>query len=780
MKNFLLIILLFVFSNYNYSQVFKWSQLPNSPVPDTTSLRFEDIYFSDANTGWIAMYTGAVYKTTNGGNTWSNTFTASNYPFAKYRSLGFFNSQFGLLGTLNSVFPLMRTTNGGLNWTNVTNIPNPVPYGICGISIVNEDIAYGVGRYAAPANVIKTTDRGATWSSITMDGSLVRSLVDCYFWSPDSGIVVGGFNTSGYQNGNAVVLKTVDGGITWQRKYISSRTGEWCWKISFVSKTTGYVSIERHSGFAYILKTTNTGETWTEIPFMTYDEEGIGFINENTGWIGGWSGPTYETTNGGSTWTQADWGYYVNRFRFINDTLAYSVGARVYKYLRDTNFLPLARFAAIGDYGYDGPNELAVANLVKSWNPDFVITLGNNNYENGEQSTIDVNIGQHYSQFIHPYYGSFGSGDTVNRYFPSLGNRDWLTAGAAPYLDYFTLPGNERYYDFIRGNVHFFVIDSDGNEPDGIDSSSVQAQWLKTQLAESTETFNIVYFHHPPYSSGTLYGSQLTMRWPFKDWGASAVLSGHEDNYERLLINQLPYFVNGLGGKGINSFTTPPISGSQARYNGNYGAMLVEAYEKYMIFKFYNITNNQIDYYKLLPSSKQITLNCLIQGYYSVETNSTRGDLISVYLHNGESPYNILDSAKGFLSQFGQSVMSFANMQNGKEVYLAVKHRNSLETWSSHKLKFSANKMFYDFTTSDTTAYGNNLVLKGTKYCIYSGDVNQDGIIDAGDQSEIENSVITGNTGNIQFDITGDFYVDASDLSLIGNNVEITPFLQKP
>ena len=123
----------------------------------------------------------------------------------------------------------------------------------------------------------------------------------------------------------------------------------------------------------------------------------------------------------------------------------------------------LVRFAAIGDFGKAGTNELNVSNLVKGWNPEFIITLGDNNYELGEQSTIDINIGYYYQEFIYPYTGIYGTGDTVNRFFPSLGNHDWYTSQAAAYLSYFTLPGNERYYDFVKGNVHFFSHDIDPN-----------------------------------------------------------------------------------------------------------------------------------------------------------------------------------------------------------------------------------------------------------------------------------------------------------------------------
>jgi hypothetical protein len=77
------------------------------------------------------------------------------------------------------------------------------------------------------------------------------------------------------------------------------------------------------------------------------------------------------------------------------------------------------------------------------------------------------------------------------------------------------------------------------------------------------------------------------------------VLSGHEHNYERLNIGSLTYFVNGLGGKSIYSFDTVIQSGSQVRYNGNYGAQLVTAYSDSINFKFYNINSSLIDSYTI-------------------------------------------------------------------------------------------------------------------------------------------------------------------------------------
>jgi tartrate-resistant acid phosphatase type 5 len=259
--------------------------------------------------------------------------------------------------------------------------------------------------------------------------------------------------------------------------------------------------------------------------------------------------------------------------------------------------VPPTRFAVIGDYGAISAPERDVANLVKSWNPDFIVTVGDNNYPSGSASTIDRAIGQYFHDYIYPYHGEFGEGATENRFFPTLGNHDWLTKDAQPYLDYFSLPNNERYYDFVWGPVHFFMLDSDSNEPDGVSSSSAQAEWTKAQMASSTSPWDLVVFHHAPYSSG-LHGSTTWMRWPFQEWGASAVLSGHDHTYERLEENGIPYFVDGVGGGAIYNFTEVE-AGSQVRYNSDYGAILVTADPKSLTFQFINRKGEQIDTYSL-------------------------------------------------------------------------------------------------------------------------------------------------------------------------------------
>ncbi len=253
------------------------------------------------------------------------------------------------------------------------------------------------------------------------------------------------------------------------------------------------------------------------------------------------------------------------------------------------------RFAVIGDFGQGEQGEADVAALVKSWQPEFIITTGDNNYPSGAAETIDQNIGQFYHEFIYPYKGSYGEGADRLRFFPILGNHDWDTNRAEAYFDYFELPGNERYYDFVWEPVHFFALSADSREPDGVSAGSIQAMWLKEVMSISSSPWKIVYMHQPPYSSGPR-GPVTWMRWPFQEWGASLIMAGHDHYYERLEIDGLPVFINGLGGGPIYSFGEI-AEGSIVRFNGDYGAMLVVCDEREMTLQFITRTGEVIDTY---------------------------------------------------------------------------------------------------------------------------------------------------------------------------------------
>jgi hypothetical protein len=268
-------------------------------------------------------------------------------------------------------------------------------------------------------------------------------------------------------------------------------------------------------------------------------------------------------------------------------------------YTPDAKPKDTTRFAVIGDFGLASPSEKAVADMVTGWQPDFIVSVGDNNYVLGLAATIDANIGQYYHAYIGSYAGQYGEGSKENRFFPSLGNHDWGLGSIQPYLDYFTLPGNERYYRVVQGSAEFFMLDSDTREPDGTGSDSVQAHWLKDALADSKATYKVVAFHHPPYSSSE-HGSNKWMQWPFAEWGATLVIVGHDHVYERIVKDGFPYIIDGAGGQSLYNFNTP-VEGSEVRYNCNFGALLVEMDDKSLTTRFITVKGGLVDTYTIMP-----------------------------------------------------------------------------------------------------------------------------------------------------------------------------------
>ena len=154
--------------------------------------------------------------------------------------------------------------------------------------------------------------------------------------------------------------------------------------------------------------------------------------------------------------------------------------------------------------------------------------------------------------------------------------------------------------------MHLFCI-SASDEPDGVTAGSVQAKWLKQRLGESNAPWKLVYGHRAPYSSGRDGGNGF-LRWPYAQWGASAVISGHVHNYERLLVDDIPYFVNGLGGNQIYQ-TVKPNPKSLFRYTAMHGAMRISGNSKRIVFEFINIRNQITDRHQLVQPGFWTTIN---------------------------------------------------------------------------------------------------------------------------------------------------------------------------
>lgn len=321
------VVAIFVFPVVSLAQG-TWTTLP----PNSLSWRFEDLFFVNADVGWAVDGGGQILKTTNGGDSWTQQFHDSNFYF---RSVAFFDEQVGFAGTLSSA--LFRTADGGATWTNINASLPVVPAGICGMSIANDSTIYITGIFYSPAYFMKSTDRGLTWTHTSMSAQAF-TLVDVHFKDSDVGFLVGGASMAG-QN-KAVILRTDNGGASWTTVGLGPHSNERAWKIQFVNDLVGFVSVEELSPEPQYFKTTDGGATWvlhTVTPTIpTGTVQGIGFLTEDHGWVGGFNDLLFETLDGGGTWTyQPAVGQSYNRFWRMSDTVMYVAGRRVYRYDAD-------------------------------------------------------------------------------------------------------------------------------------------------------------------------------------------------------------------------------------------------------------------------------------------------------------------------------------------------------------------------------------------------------------------------------------------------------------
>lgn len=247
-------------------------------------------YFLDVDNGysvgWGASSGGVVLKTTNGGTDWQSTTLSSNsYLF----SVTFTDADNGYIaGCLNggSAGAIFRTTDGGGNWTS-SSFSNT--WGLYDVEFATPQLGYACGWMG---KIYKTTDGGDNWSGLTSGTSSVLRWMSVV--NADTGYIVGGSNW----NATNQLYKMVDGN-TWSHVYDFGSTV--ISGIHFFDENTGIVG--GGNGSEQILKTTDGGESWQ----VKHTQPGgllqsIYFEEDGTGWACGNNGRVITTTDFGETW----------------------------------------------------------------------------------------------------------------------------------------------------------------------------------------------------------------------------------------------------------------------------------------------------------------------------------------------------------------------------------------------------------------------------------------------------------------------------------------------
>ncbi|MFM9051991.1 MAG: IPT/TIG domain-containing protein, partial [Bacteroidota bacterium] len=162
-----------------------------------------------------------------------------------------------------------------------------------------------------------------------------------------------------------------------------------------------------------------------------------------------------------------------------------------------------------------------------------------------------------------------------------------------------------------------------------------------------------------------------------------------------------------------------------------------------------------------LSNTMNLTIQVLFEGFYrgsGLMINTLGGsntDTAEVALAASSAPFNVLYSSRATVNTSGTGVFNFTGVPQGYSYYLIIRHRNSMETWSSVPINFSNLALSYDFSNNDANSFGNNVKnLGGGKFGLYSGDVNQDNIIDLTDLNSISSATANGPSGYLSQDIT--------------------------
>jgi endonuclease/exonuclease/phosphatase family metal-dependent hydrolase len=167
-------------------------------------------------------------------------------------------------------------------------------------------------------------------------------------------------------------------------------------------------------------------------------------------------------------------------------------------------------------------------------------------------------------------------------------------------------------------------------------------------------------------------------------------------------------------------------------------------------------------------NSSYVELNpliVLIEGLFDGTT--MRPDSIIIELREDSYPYTLIDQVKTLIDSNGICSGKFLSAKNDIPYYIVIRHRNALETWSSTAHSFVNNQLSYDFTFSANMAYGNNLKLVNNKWCVYAGDVNQDGFINIDDLSFVFTESVKGTINYLMTDVNGDLFTEIEDVSIV-------------
>lgn len=760
-----------------------------------TATTYSSLYTeSNTNRIWVGTGTGGgnLLYSTNGGTNWT---TQSTSHTTSVFDIDFVNSSTGFIAggsLISGIGQFSKTTNGGNNWTMIS-LSSPMSTSqINSIDFADANTGWAAGytNPSSPVLITKTTNGGVSWNSQALETNPL---------GPGIGVQMANANT-GYVLASTGLWRTANGGTNWIKNTNPFVTSTVWTNMYVLYSNVIFLNGLGTGNLKKVVRSTDGGNSWSDITGNILNTVNIfrcQWLNVNHGIVCGTNGYTAETTNGGLIWNASNPGFSTtvdlafpkgNYWYTISDrNSAFQIGRKVALQSNSSasDTFRIAALYAMGKVPINAgtPDSIQVRAIssfatfidksitMRVYNDSNVhccpyvddpaclsgtpkeLTLASFDGAAIFDTTISFKLSDFGLKENDLIIVSAVPGDTSRPYFHSVTNDEWN------YKDPCLPDDNGEGFDGKTGNM-LVALRNRGNSSTIL--KSVDHTFYDSVGGGFAPYRVVIYADNGSGKPGTLLHISPALTSPAGTGSAQTV--SYNLNYTVSISSGSRFYV-GLRQTSGTNIKMAYQNENPVRKNSFY-------------FSSPDTTGNWYDFSDSAKNIRpdisvkiqygQLSLTSLVEGFFNGSTMVR--DTMRVFIRNSSAPYSLIDSSKAYLDQNGFAVLSFSNISNGSSYYLQLKHRNSLSTWSQNAQTFNSGNITYDFTTSGNQAYGNNMTLKLGKYCIYSGDVNNDGTISLTDVLTIYNSAITFSSGYVLTDLNGDNYVDLSDITYCFNN----------
>lgn len=792
---------------------------------------------TDSLTFYLAAAQGGVWKTTDNGANWTvltdglgsiasgDIVLDPNNPNILYYGTGEMNysldSQYGA--------GIFKSTNAGASWTNIVSaaaVGSYISKILVDPSNSNNVYCTTTSRSGGSYGFFRSTNAGANWTNTLVDdlSSLVMSPVNPQILYVSTGSF-----------GSSKIYKSTNGGINWTQLTggLPTNANRIQLAISPDNANFIYASISSSSyALLGLYRTTNAGTNWTVMATTPNYLSSQGWFDNAVVVVPGDSNKVvvggidiYTSINGGTTLTKRTTWSTSTASQFSHADIHY-LGYRgkvlfcgsdggIYRSNNDavswTDMNIKISTLQFQSADYDPTNLLKIYGGCQDNNKQITTNGGilwnQNTTGDGGYTVVDpVNTNYIYGQYVN---GSVQRSSNSGASFSEI--RPNSSSGGLFYNPYEMAPGDHNTIVFGRSNLWKTTSAQTATTSSGWTQiastatvgaapgiSAIGISWSNTnKIYMGTDNGRILVTTNNgtnwTLTSGFSYVSDLWVD-STNDNICYASFGGTTSNVQKTTNGGSTWSVisSNLPNIGINSIVVK-MSAPRTIFVGtdlgvyrstnegsswssfNSGFPNVEVYDlKYkesakilmaathgrgcFTFDFNNLTLN---------------LTMFVQGFYNSVSHTTVQDTVRIYLRNQAFPYSIVDSAKGYISATGTVALSFANAATNVPYWIQIKHRNSIETWSSTAQTFATNSLSYSFSTAAVQAYGSNMIqvdASPLRFAVYNGDENQNGTVDLVDITDTYNSASVFASGYVNTDTDGNGIVDLSDITATYNN----------